>query len=577
MAFGLGRERRADLRVEFDDQVGGVLRLGHECRRRERRHAGLLRVGVAESGIETGAAQHDEQPVLTLVPEEDLHAWHVHRVLEPLDDGLRLGVGDAPGAPVGDRAVGRQRGEVAAGGDVAGLELEVEAGGRQRAATELELLGVVAEQAEVAGARPGRDARPDGLEEAGAAVGGEPVEIGGDGLLELGAVLGVGVAAEAVHHDEEDLGVGGLDEVGQVHALHANQGAERVRSDAVSTPMPEAIFHLDGDIAVPTEISRGPWSPNAQHGGAPSALLAGILERMDAGPPAFTVRLTIDLMRPVPLSPLRIERRVVRPGKKLQIVEASLYDGDIEVARATALRLRLLDPDHQLEPAWSAPDVAPLPPPGDASQFRFPRMESGELGFWNAVEMSAVEGQLFVPGPAVVWFHLRVPVVAGEETLAAAAGGGGGRLRQRRGVRHRPHAPHVHQRRSQRHPAPPAGGRVGRPRRGDVPGADGDRRGRDRLARRAGPHRAGSADRDPGGADGARARPRHREVERDGTRLSDGRSWAACRGSPCCAGSAACACWSSCSCPRSLLVQTVQASGRRTGAFPRALVAKGRR
>ena len=70
----------------------------------------------------------------------------------------------------------------------------------------------------MAGARPGRDAGPDGLDEAGAAVGGEPVEVGGDGLLELGAVLGVGVAAEAVHHDEEDLGVGGLDQFGQVHA-----------------------------------------------------------------------------------------------------------------------------------------------------------------------------------------------------------------------------------------------------------------------------------------------------------------------------------------------------------------------
>ena len=159
--------------------------------------------------------------MLTLVPEEDLHARHAHRGLEPLDDGLRLGVGNAPGAPVGDRAVRRQCGEVAAGGDVAGFQLEVETGGRQRTASELELLGVVAEQAEVPGARPGRDAGADRLDEAGAAVGGEPVEVGGDGFLELGAVFGVGVTAEAVHHDEEDLGVGGLDQFGQVHASHA--------------------------------------------------------------------------------------------------------------------------------------------------------------------------------------------------------------------------------------------------------------------------------------------------------------------------------------------------------------------
>ena len=122
-------------------------------------HAGVLRVGVAEAGVEAGAAQHDEQPVLALVPEEHLDAGHAHPGLELLDDGLRLGVGDAPGAPVGDRAVGAEGGEVAAGGDVAGAQLEVEAGGRQRAAAELELLGVVAEEAEVAGTRAGRDAR----------------------------------------------------------------------------------------------------------------------------------------------------------------------------------------------------------------------------------------------------------------------------------------------------------------------------------------------------------------------------------------------------------------------------------
>jgi hypothetical protein len=102
---------------------------------------------------------------------------------------------------------------------------------------------------------------------------------------------------------------------------------------------------------------------------------------------------------------------VVRPGKKVQIVEGMLLDGDVEVVRASALRLRTLD--DELEPAWHAPDVPSLPPPGDAAQF--PRMTSGQLGFWNAVEMSPVKGQLFVPGPASVWFRLRVQVIAGEE------------------------------------------------------------------------------------------------------------------------------------------------------------------
>jgi hypothetical protein len=193
--------------------------------------------------------------------------------------------------------------------------------------------------------------------------------------------------------------------------------------------LPDALFEVDGDIVVPTEMTRGPWSPHAQHGGAPAALLAGVLEGVDAGPPTVTVRLTVDLMRPVPLTPLRVRTRVVRPGKKVQLVEATLSDGDVDFARATALRLRELE--DELESAWSSPDVSPFPPPDEARPGAFPRAIGGQIGFWNAIDMRPVAGELFVPGPAKVWFRLTVPVVAGRETLplqrvAAAADFGNG-------------------------------------------------------------------------------------------------------------------------------------------------------
>ena len=38
-----------------------------------------------------------------------------------------------------------------------------------------------------------------------------------------------------------------------------------------------SLFTRDGERFVPTQLARGPWDPNAMHGGAPSALMAHVL------------------------------------------------------------------------------------------------------------------------------------------------------------------------------------------------------------------------------------------------------------------------------------------------------------
>ena len=122
------------------------------------------------------------------------------------------------------------------------------------------------------------------------------------------------------------------------------------------------MFEVDGDLAVPSELARGPWSPHAQHGGAPAALLAGLLEHFDPGPATFPARFTLELMRPVPLTPLRIERRTIRPGKKVQLVQGSLFADDVEVVRATLLRLREQPVEFAADPVSG--EYEPMPPPG---------------------------------------------------------------------------------------------------------------------------------------------------------------------------------------------------------------------
>ena len=185
---------------------------------------------------------------------------------------------------------------------------------------------------------------------------------------------------------------------------------------------PGYVFEVDGDVAVPTELARGPWSPHAQHGGAPSALLAGQLERFDLGSATFPARFTLELMRPVPLTPLRIELRTIRPGKKVQLVQGSLFSGDNEVVRATLLRLREHAVEFETEPVTGSYEQ--LPPPAA------PQRMGGDwtvgTGFWNAVETSHARGEWGQPGPAGVWLRLTAAIVAGEEPTpfqrVAAAG-----------------------------------------------------------------------------------------------------------------------------------------------------------
>lgn len=195
--------------------------------------------------------------------------------------------------------------------------------------------------------------------------------------------------------------------------------------------MSETIFDLDGDVLVPTVLARGPWTPDAQHGGPPAALLARAIERTDGGAAFIVTRLTVELLRPVPIAPLRVRSRISRPGKKVQLVEASLLvvDDDLEVARATGLRIRRT---QMPLPEGAAPHGT-LPPPTAGVVSRPPW--AGDIayeGFHSGgAELRFVAGTFERPGPASAWIRLRVPLVAGEPTsplcrVAVAADFGNG-------------------------------------------------------------------------------------------------------------------------------------------------------
>ena len=190
--------------------------------------------------------------------------------------------------------------------------------------------------------------------------------------------------------------------------------------------MADAFFAPEGDRFVPSELTRGPWDPHSQHAGPPAALIGRAIELCGDADGKQVGRVTFEILRPVPIEPLTVEARVVRPGRSVELLEAELSREGEVLVRATAWRLRTqpvtLDP---------APPADP-PPPGPATAGSRDFFPTGmDVGYHTAMEYRFVEGEFLRAGPATVWMRMRCPLVEGEaptplqRVLVAADSGNG--------------------------------------------------------------------------------------------------------------------------------------------------------
>jgi hypothetical protein len=192
--------------------------------------------------------------------------------------------------------------------------------------------------------------------------------------------------------------------------------------------VPEAFFLPDGDRYVATESTRGPWDSGAQHAGPPTALIGREVERAGKIEGARVGRIALEILRPIPIGPLSIAAEVVRPGRTVELVEATLSDGTDELVRARAWRVRTAEVDLSdgLLPEDPAPP-APETVTGEADFF-----PTGQAtGYHTAMEVRFVEGSFTEMGPATVWMRMRHPLVPGErpsplERVLVAADSGNG-------------------------------------------------------------------------------------------------------------------------------------------------------
>ena len=170
------------------------------------------------------------------------------------------------------------------------------------------------------------------------------------------------------------------------------------------------------DVVESTPLAQAGWYQDGQHGGVVASLLGRTIESVPTLEPMDVARLTVELFRVVPIVPLRITSRVVREGKRIQMVEASILDPEgTELARAVGLRLRRADLNLP-ESATTPPIDVPLPGELDSPDMRRWGIGGSDRVLYHrqAVEVREIDAGFAGLGPGAMWMRVDRPLVAGE-------------------------------------------------------------------------------------------------------------------------------------------------------------------
>jgi hypothetical protein len=174
--------------------------------------------------------------------------------------------------------------------------------------------------------------------------------------------------------------------------------------------LPESLYIDRGDHFESTVLTRGPWSPGHQHAGPPAALLTRALEQAAGIEDGQFSRLSYEILAPVPIAPLRVEARPVRPGRRVELLEARITpvgsEQPVMLARGWRLARAKTEPAVEPHPSPDGPEH------GEPAVMDF--MGEG-AGYHDVIDWRFTKGGFHTPGPAAGWTRMRVALVEGEE------------------------------------------------------------------------------------------------------------------------------------------------------------------
>ena len=175
----------------------------------------------------------------------------------------------------------------------------------------------------------------------------------------------------------------------------------------------DTVYRVDGNKVVTGPDAAGPWDPRMQHGSAPASLVVWAAERIPTPVPMFIARVTIDLMRPVPLAPLTIETDILREGRKIQLCSIRLLADGTVVVGASVLKIKA-------QPLELPDEIKELPVELPSPEQSI--VEDGHAAtspFVRSVSMRAARGRFGKAGAGAIWFRVDKSLIEGQAVSQA--------------------------------------------------------------------------------------------------------------------------------------------------------------
>lgn len=177
--------------------------------------------------------------------------------------------------------------------------------------------------------------------------------------------------------------------------------------------MTRSFFEIDRDGEAewfrPTDACRGPWSVDACHAGPPTGLLARSAERLF--PEQRLVRLTVDLVRPIPHAGFSVTAAATRTGRTVSTSSLAIVDGSGTVV-VTASGMHVTSGPHFR--LATAPHDTPRLDDAVPGEFPITRAAHDLPFFASGVEVRYPPGHGPGPGPTQIWVRA-LPLLPDEE------------------------------------------------------------------------------------------------------------------------------------------------------------------